>query len=982
MGELWEGKLMQMSKFIRVTKTLANKGKLFTPEEFAEFITTKKDVDFYYSTFYYNDKHKESFDKTGSVAGITDVTGDTLYFDFDNNDFEKVRSETKELISRFKKDNITKDNYKVLFSGKKGTHVQLKLDREYNPVQLQHLALNYYGKGLTSLDPRIYNPSRVLRLPYSKHQDTGVYKQELSQAQLDNATVEEIQTKFKNECNIENTELKPIKINDANLPKEKIKSDKKLTEMGEKPRHWLSYKWSILNADKMVAGERDHAAVIIAATCRGLGYNREITSSFLTYFDERYATVTNQEPDIEKMEQKLDSVFKDGWNGGTYTYKNDPWIRDYCKRIGITDIKEESKTKKVSDLLKDFESFSMDFENNILRTGIKTIDDNILFLSGTHNGILGQPGCHAKDTGILMYDGTVKLVQDIKVGDLLMGPDSQSRKVLELCRGKDKMVEISPNKGPKFIINDHHILNLKPSIGTNNKAFECNLNIKFNDYVNKTTKVVKNRYKLNRVAVEFNEKELLINPYILGIWLGDGTTNLPHVTSMDKEVIDELVKYGKSIGDVVSILDTKSKAKTITFKGNNFRKLLREINVLNEKNIPQLYLNSSKFQRFEILAGLIDSDGTLDNNKTGFKFVNKNKNLADGVVYLARSLGFMANVSLKTQYCVYKGQRKYGDYYVVHISGDTSLIPTKILRKKSKLRKQIKDHLVTGFTYKYLGEDDYYGFSLNKDHLYLTEDFMVHHNSAKTTILLRWLENLSKQNIASMFYSLDMAEEAIYAKLVQFVTGFDFDKAVKLRKTSPIEFKKVSEQINEMFKHVEFNFTSGTSVEDIKKHILDYEQASSAKIKFLGIDYLECLQGPYTDSTANTGFISQQLKDLARELKLCSVILLQTQKHGGEVSEPLLSMKRIKGSSAIEQSASVVLTLWREGYDPRYQDDDQFISFAAVKNRFGKLWSGDFFWEGAKGQITSLSEEQRGWLKKLRELKKQDKAAEQKDPWD
>lgn len=636
---------MNMSKYIRVTKTLANKGKLFTPEEFAEFITTKKDVDFYYSTFYYNDKHKEIFDRTGSVAGITDVTGDTLYFDFDNTDFEKVRTETKELISRFKKDNITKDNYKVLFSGKKGTHVQLKLDREYNPVQLQHLALNYYGKGLTSLDPRIYNPSRVLRLPYSKHQETNVYKQELTEEQINNASIEEIQTKFKNECNIENTELKPIKINDANLPKEKIKSDKTLSEMGVRPRHWLEYKWSILNAEKMVAGERDHAAMVIAATCRGLGYNREITGSFLTYFDERYAIVTNQDVDSDKIEQKLTSVFKEGWNGGTYTYKNDPWIRDYCKRIGITDIKEESKTKKVSDLLKDFESFSMDFENNILRTGIKTIDDNILFLSGTHNGILGQPG------------------------------------------------------------------------------------------------------------------------------------------------------------------------------------------------------------------------------------------------------------------------------------------------------------------------------------------------SAKTTILLRWLENLSKNNIASMFYSLDMAEEAIYAKLVQFVTGFDFDKAVKLRKTSPTEFKKVSEQINEMFKHVEFNFTSGTSVEDVKKHILDYEQSSGVKIKFLGIDYLECLQGPYTESTANTGFISQQLKDLARELKLCSVILLQTQKHGGEVSEPLLSMKRIKGSSTIEQSASVVLTLWREGYDPRYQDDDQFISFAAVKNRFGKLWSGDFFWEGARGKITSLTEEQRGWLKELRELKKQDKAAEVDNGW-
>ena len=93
-------------KYIRVTKTLENKGKLFTPEEFDSFLTTKKDVDYYYSTFYYNDKHKEIFDQTGSVKGIRDVTGDSLYFDFDSPDFELVRKDTLELINRFKKENI------------------------------------------------------------------------------------------------------------------------------------------------------------------------------------------------------------------------------------------------------------------------------------------------------------------------------------------------------------------------------------------------------------------------------------------------------------------------------------------------------------------------------------------------------------------------------------------------------------------------------------------------------------------------------------------------------------------------------------------------------------------------------------------------------------------------------------------------------------------------------------------------------------
>jgi hypothetical protein len=60
---------------------------------------------------------------------------------------------------------------------------------------------------------------------------------------------------------------------------------------------------------------------------------------------------------------------------------------------------------------------------------------------------LGSGKCHAKDTPIMMSDGTIKLVQDIQVGELLMGDNSKPRKVLSLARGKDKLYDIIPVKG-------------------------------------------------------------------------------------------------------------------------------------------------------------------------------------------------------------------------------------------------------------------------------------------------------------------------------------------------------------------------------------------------------------------------------------------------------------------------------------------------------------------------------------------------------
>lgn len=84
-------------------------------------------------------------------------------------------------------------------------------------------------------------------------------------------------------------------------------------------------------------------------------------------------------------------------------------------------------------------------------------------------------GCHIKDTGILMYDGTIKMVQDIEEGEFIMGDDSTPRKVLKLVRGKEMMYKITNVKNESYIVNENHILCLKYS---NKKNIQHNLNTK------------------------------------------------------------------------------------------------------------------------------------------------------------------------------------------------------------------------------------------------------------------------------------------------------------------------------------------------------------------------------------------------------------------------------------------------------------------------------------------------------------------------
>lgn len=75
--------------------------------------------------------------------------------------------------------------------------------------------------------------------------------------------------------------------------------------------------------------------------------------------------------------------------------------------------------------------------------------------------IITGSGCHAKDSLIRMFDGKIKKIQDIQVGDLVMGDDNTPREVLELYRGKDQMVKITPTKEKSFIVNINHVLSLK-----------------------------------------------------------------------------------------------------------------------------------------------------------------------------------------------------------------------------------------------------------------------------------------------------------------------------------------------------------------------------------------------------------------------------------------------------------------------------------------------------------------------------------------
>jgi len=648
-----------MSHFVRFTKGVADKGKLIPYNEVFDHVEDTEN-DYYSSAYLYTKEQAEEFKKTGTVRGIKNVITNRIWFDFDQADdptFSQI--EAREAIHRLEKYGINKDNIEIYFSGNKGFHLVVTLNRYINPEQVYNICVTKFGQGLKSLDTAVYDPSRIFRVPGTKHQKSGLYKIPLTYNQLFRLNISDIKNIASSLDNIKDEfewDVASPKEELFEMPQTKQAKEVQveILDFSKKPTQWKNCKWALLQGN-FNEGQRHNALMVIAATCRGLGYDKDTTYYMCKSSLKKQAVRTGQDefPKEELYTNIIEqSVFTDNWEGGQYSCSKPGWLQSYCNNLGEHKCKveaEEPPVIKVNDMGTLFSSYAQNFEQNIIKTGIPKLDEKAMICASTLNGLLGQPG------------------------------------------------------------------------------------------------------------------------------------------------------------------------------------------------------------------------------------------------------------------------------------------------------------------------------------------------AGKTSMSLQYLLNTSTNGIHSTFFSLDMGMPIVYAKMVQKLTGYNFKEVLRIFKEDPRQAAELSEQLKSAYKNVGFNFKSGLTVPDLKQTVIEQQQERGEKVKLVVIDYLECLAGPYSDQTANTGFIANQLKDLANDLSVAVLLLLQTQKHSTpDVSDPLLSLKGVKGSSLIEQSCSSILTLWREGYNPKTVNDDKYISFAIVKNRFGSLWSGDFSWHGVTGDIRELSQEEEEELSEFKARKAQAKleAAQQQSGWE
>jgi hypothetical protein len=465
----------------------------------------------------------------------------------------------------------------------------------------------------------------------------------------------------------------------------------------------------------------------------------------------------------------------------TFVDKYTPWVR-------VTGIKGTS-THFIAGI-KTTDEFGVPIEEGYL--------SEVSATSFQDNSFKGIGECFSPNQLVINYLGEKVEIGSLKVNDLLLGPDGTLRKVLNVHTGTDLMTTYSQNKGVDFTVNTEHLIHGKYIGNSNQKILNIkskdflNKSNSFKRYF-RTLKSEgfdfgldtydvdgylyglwlgdgdSRRLAIASMDIEIEEylKELCTNNnlkldkrkisdknkafhYRLTGLKGNYKTIYIYENGNAKIIkgLEEFVKlYGLSKPSwqyILTNLDTERSKKALTSRnieivkienthGSDILNWFYNKNLIKNKHITKDLIYQPRETRLRFLAGFIDTDGSINTEKKIYTISQKDRKLLEDTATIARSLGFYASVN------TFKRTSGLGkilnDYSKLTISGDIWNIPVKIERKKTVEFKHHVPVLESSITKvnQYVGE--YVGIEVDKDHLFLLEDFTIVHNSADLIIV-------------------------------------------------------------------------------------------------------------------------------------------------------------------------------------------------------------------------------------------------------
>ena len=356
-----------------------------------------------------------------------------------------------------------------------------------------------------------------------------------------------------------------------------------------------------------------------------------------------------------------------------------------------------------------------------------------------------------------------KLMRDIQVGDEVLTPNGTVTTVTGVYpKGKRPVYDVELRDGSHAEACNEHLwdtVRYKTSIkylgkrdenghrlyvgtGENGRTFTS-----VNEVIN--TDALKEYVDKNRQIylpviqpLAYSEKDLSIDPYVLGAILGDGhiqSNGVVKFTCADSEIISEITRRGY---EVVDDLVHGERRGGIGYRINGLGSRLKALGLSGlrsyEKFIPELYLYGSVEQRIDLLRGLMDTDGTISTNSE-MEFSSSSETLALNVQALVRSLGGRGSINIKNNVMYTapnqltpKEARPAYRVQNIRLSG----INPFLLSRKADRWSDRDDEFSRVVKVTYLRDDEVQCISVaDESHMYITDDYIPTHNTSNIVFL-------------------------------------------------------------------------------------------------------------------------------------------------------------------------------------------------------------------------------------------------------
>ena len=380
-------------------------------------------------------------------------------------------------------------------------------------------------------------------------------------------------------------------------------------------------------------------------------------------------------------------------------------------------------------------------------------------------------------------------IGEVKVGEEIYGDDGKLTKVIGVYpQGTQPVYKITLGDKREIFAGKNHNWWVY-DIGKHKYSKKTTLEL-LQDYkmYRESWKKRKNpytwRYSIDLCKpVEYEEKELFIPPYLMGVWLGDGDSRRFAITTMDDEVVDEIYSFSEKVDLTVKKYDNKkrkSKASHYSFTfGKNYKRghnevcitnqILKDLNLIKNKHIPSIYLYSSIEQRLELLKGILDSDGT--SIKGTVSFSNTNIGLIKDVEKLVRSLGMSCSLSSQKTFYTYKGEKKEGKLaYHLQIFSKIPLFKIKRKIERQGVSKYSKRVPITNIEYVFNKNTTCIEVD-NESHLFLTDGYTITHNTEFQCSTSLYAINLVKNTEALLLFT-NSQDKQTYTKKAQVALAY------------------------------------------------------------------------------------------------------------------------------------------------------------------------------------------------------------------